>query len=124
MGSSGYYPFDFLERRDNRMSRDGYYLKNPRFNSEVINTYNNKFPDSKIDERENKFICTKCPSAALNIFNLLRVFDVVRSDPNMKLQNILEKIKSNEAKMKQKCKENSEFCKDNKIDEEKINLCY
>ena len=43
----GYYPFDFLERRDNRMSRDGYYLKNPRFNSEVINAYNNKFPDSK-----------------------------------------------------------------------------
>ena len=120
----GYYPFDFLERRDNRMSRDGYYLKNPRFNSEVINAYNNKFPDSKIDERENKFICTKCPSAALNIFNLLRVFDVVRKDPNMKLQAILEDIKSNETKMKQKCKENSEFCKDNKIDEEKINLCY
>ena len=115
--------YDYLERRDNRMSRDGFYLKNTRFNNEALTAYKAKYPDANIDEKDDKFICSKCNSAQLNIFNLLRFFDIVRTEPNMSLQSILNQIKGDPKKMK-KCKNDTTFCKDNELDEKKLNLCY
>ena len=115
--------YDYLERRDNRMSRDGFYLKNTRFNNEALTAYKAKYPDANIDEKDDKFICSKCNSAQLNIFNLLRFFDIVRTDPNMSLQSILNQIKGDPKKMK-KCNNDTTFCKDNELDEKKLNLCY
>ena len=118
-GGAGYY-YDYLERRDNRMNRDGFYLKNTRFNNDVINAYNSKFSDKK-DEQKDKYICSQCNSAQLNIFNLMRFFDIVRTDPNMSLESILDKIKG-DPKTKSKCKGDTTFCKNNELDVKKKNF--
>ena len=117
-----YYRPSYDYSSQNRMSRELPY-NDRQFNSKVIEEYNRSNKGEKIQSDSN--VCIDCNSPPLTIFNLMKFFGIVRKDPNATLDSILKEIK-NDPKFEKKCKNENDtrFCKGDKLDEQKIRLCY
>ena len=113
--------YDPSSRNTNIMSREKVY-SNPKFNQDIISDNANPYADADGAQNNSTSVCSVCNSPSLNIFNLMKFFNIVRDSPTDTIDTIIEKIKKT-SKGKD-CKETQYCDKKGGLDEKKIMLCY